>query len=40
MKLTRTFTKGESKKSTTEQELAEIHWAINLFRSYIYGRHF
>jgi len=36
----RSFTKGESNKSTTEQELAAIHWAINHFRPYVYGRHF
>jgi len=32
--------KGESNKSTTEQELAAIHWAIIHFRPYIYGEHF
>jgi len=36
----RSFTKGESNKNTTEQELAAIYWAINHFRPYIYGRHF
>ena len=36
----RSFTKGESNKSTTEQELAAIHWAITHFRPYIYGKHF
>lgn len=36
----RAFTKGESNKSTTEQELAAIHWAIIHFRPYIYGKHF
>lgn len=36
----RSFTKGESNKSTTEQELTAIHWAITHFRPYIYGRHF
>jgi len=36
----RSFTKGESSKNTTEQELAAIHWGINPFRPYIYGRHF
>jgi len=36
----RSFTKGESNKSTTEQELSAIHWAINHFKPYIYGRHF
>jgi len=36
----RSFTKGQSNKSTTEQELTAIHWAITHFRPYIYGRHF
>jgi len=36
----RSFTKGESNKNTTEQELAAIHWAITYFRPYIYGKHF
>jgi len=36
----RSFTKGESNKNITEQELAAIHWAINHFRPYIFGRHF
>lgn len=36
----RTFTKGESNKSTTEQELTAIHWAVNYFRPYIYGKYF
>lgn len=34
------FTKGESNKSTIEQELTAIHWAIEYFRPYIYGRKF
>lgn len=34
------FTKGESNKSTIEQELTAIHWAVNHFRPYIYGRKF
>lgn len=34
------FTKGESNKSTIEQELTAIHWAINHFRPYLYGRRF
>lgn len=36
----KTFTNGESNKSTTEQELIAIHWAIQYFRPYIYGTHF
>lgn len=34
------FTKGESNKSTIEQELTAIHWAVDYFRPYIYGRKF
>lgn len=34
------FTKGESNKSTIEQELTAIHWAILHFRPYLYGRKF
>ena len=36
----KTFTKGESNKSTIEQELTAIHWAITHFRPYFYGKHF
>lgn len=36
----RTFTKGESKKSTIEQELTAIHWAVTYFRPYLYGQKF
>jgi len=36
----RSFTKGESNKSITEQELTAIHLAITHFRPYICGRHF
>lgn len=36
----KTFTRGESNKSTIEQELTAIHWAITYFRPYLYGRKF
>jgi len=36
----RAFTKGESNKSTIEQELTAIHWAIVHFRPYLYGKKF
>lgn len=36
----RAFTRGEANKSTIEQELTAIHWAINYFRPYLYGRRF
>jgi len=36
----RSFTNGKSNKSTTEQELTAIHWAITHFRPHIYARHF
>lgn len=36
----RTFTKGEQNKSVIEQELLAIHWALNHFKNYIYGRKF
>lgn len=36
----RGFTKGESNKSTIEQELTAIHWAVTHFRAYLYGRKF
>jgi len=36
----KSFTKGESNKCTTEQELAAIHWGILHFRPHIYGNHF
>ena len=34
------MTKGESNKSTIEQELTAIHWAITYFKPYLYGRYF
>lgn len=34
------FTKGESNKSTIEQELTAIHWAVTYFRPYLLGRKF
>lgn len=34
------FTKGEANKSTPEQELIAIHWAITYFRPYLFGRKF
>lgn len=36
----RSFTKGECNKATIEKELAAIHWAINYFRPYLYGKKF
>lgn len=36
----KSFTKGEKNKSTIEQELTAIHWAITYFRPYLYGRRF
>lgn len=36
----KTFTKGESNKSTIEQELTAIHWAISHFKPYLFGRKF
>lgn len=36
----RSFTPGERNKSTPEQELAAIHWALNYFKPYIYGTKF
>lgn len=36
----KSFTKGEANKSTIEQELIAIHFAIKHFRPYIYGTQF
>lgn len=36
----KSFTKGEKKKPTIEKELTPIHWAINYFKPYVYGRKF
>lgn len=36
----KTFTKGEKSKSIIEKELTAIHWAINHFKPYLYGRKF
>lgn len=36
----RSFTKGESNKSTIEKELSAIHWGIQYFKPYLYGNKF
>lgn len=36
----KSFTKGESNKPIIEKELIAIHWAIDYFRPYLYGRRF
>lgn len=36
----RSFTKGEQNKSTIEQELLAIYYAVQYFKPYIYGTHF
>lgn len=36
----KTFNKAESKKHTIYQEMIAIHWAINHFKAYVYGRKF
>lgn len=36
----KTFTKGEKNKSIIEKELTAIHWAIDYFKPYVYGRKF
>lgn len=34
------FTSGEKNKATIEKELTALYWAVNKFRSYIYGYKF
>lgn len=36
----KSFTKGERNKPTIEKELTAIHWAVNHFKSYLYGKRF
>ena len=36
----KTFNKGENNKSIIEKELVAIHWAVNHFKPYVYGRKF
>lgn len=36
----RSFTKGEANKPTIEKELTAIHWSIQYFKPYLYGRKF
>ena len=36
----KSFTKGEKSKPVIEKELTAIHWAIDYFKSYLYGRRF
>ena len=36
----KTFTKGEKAKPVIEKELTAIHWAIDYFKPYLYGRRF
>ena len=36
----KTFTKGEKNKTVILKELTAIHWAINYFKAYLYGRKF
>lgn len=36
----KTFTPGEKNKAVILKELTAIHWAINYFRPYLYGRRF
>ena len=34
------FTKGDSFKSTIEQQLIAKHWAVTYFRPHVYEKHF
>jgi hypothetical protein len=36
----KSFTKGEKNKSTIEKELTAIHWAVNYFKPYLFGKKF
>lgn len=36
----RSFTKGEANKAVIEKELAAIHWSIQYFKPYLFGRRF
>lgn len=36
----KSFTKGERSKPTIEKELAAIHWAVDYYKPYVYGRKF
>ena len=36
----KSFTKGEKSKPTMEKELTAIHWAVNYFKPYIFGKKF
>lgn len=36
----KSFTKGEKSKPVIEKELTAIHWAIDYFKPYLYGRRF
>lgn len=36
----KSLTTGEKNKSTIEKELTAIHWGINHFKAYLYGRKF
>lgn len=36
----RSFTQGEKNKPVIEKELVAIHWAVNIFKPYVYGTKF